>query len=612
MYESIYHTNEAPYAFAIHQNQLKIRIRMKKNAAASCCLLHADRYHSPGTEVPQFMEKVGFTRHFDYYETVVDCPNRRLRYIFLIRTHTGESIWYGEREASLNRMEVGYFHYSYICDADISNVPSWMPEAIVYQIFPDRFCNGNSANDPEGVLPWDADVRPGAQSQYGGDLQGIIDKLPYLAELGVNTLYLTPVFLSPSNHKYDTSDYYSIDPAFGDKETMKLLKQKAAAYGLRLLTDAVFNHSGDQFFAFRSVLEQGEASPYKDWFHIRQFPVVQYPVPSYETFSHAESTMPKLNTAHPEVVDYLLKVARYWVEEIGIDGWRLDVANEVDHKFWRSLRSEMKGISGELALIGEVMHQAGPWLRGDQFDGVMNYLFREAMLDFFARQTSGVAAFVEEIFQIQMTYTDQANSAMLQLLGSHDTERFLTACYKGGLGWNKEETAISRMKLAICFQFTYSGMPMIYYGDEIGMTGETDPDCRRPMIWDPLRQNGDLRELYRKLIQLRKSSSALIHGSFRIWFVDDAHNAFGFIRDYKEERVAVIINQSPRRVEFELPMPWAAEGGQWIDALQGVEVGSDEQEGHLRVSLEAFGCSILHKNLLYANDVNVTEELQIK
>lgn len=268
-----------------------------------------------------------------------------------------------------------------------------------------------------------------------GDIQGIIEKLPYLAELGVNTIYLTPIFKSPSNHKYDISDYYKIDPSFGDIGLLKLLKWTAKQQGMRLILDAVFNHSGDQFFAFRDVLKRGDASPYKDWYHVHSFPIVQKPIPNYETFSHAESTMPKLNTSNPELVDYLLKVARYWIEEVGIDGWRLDVANEVDQQFWRRLRTEVKGISSDLALIGEIMHQAGPWLRGDQFDSVMNYLFREAVLDFFARQTVGATCFLEEIVQIQMNYTDQANSAMLQLLGSHDTERFLTACMKGdGVG----------------------------------------------------------------------------------------------------------------------------------------------------------------------------------
>jgi cyclomaltodextrinase len=431
MLESIYHINEAPYAFAIDQHQLKIRIRMKKNATLSCRLLHADRYHSPGTEIAVLMEKVAFTRHFDYYETIVETTSRRLRYQFVIRTNDGEDLWYGERGASPHRTQAGYFQFAYICDADIHHIPSWIPEAIVYQIFPDRFCNGDPTNDPAGVRPWTDTAKPAADSMYGGDLQGVIDKLPYLAELGVNTLYLTPVFLSPSNHKYDTSDYYCIDPTFGDIKTLKRLKHLASSYGMRLLTDAVFNHTGDQFFAFRSVMELGEASPYKSWYHIHSYPIVQAPVPSYETFSHAESTMPKLNTSNPEVIDYLLKVARYWIEEVGIDGWRLDVANEVDQLFWRRLRSEVKGISSELALIGEIMHQAGSWLRGDQFDGVMNYLFREAMLDFFARQTIGVTSFIEEICQIQMSYTDQANSAMLQLLGSHDTERFLTSCMKG-------------------------------------------------------------------------------------------------------------------------------------------------------------------------------------
>ncbi|KRE98510.1 alpha-glycosidase [Paenibacillus sp. Soil766] len=593
MFESIYHTSEAPYAFALNQTQLKVRIRMKKNTTLSCYILHADRYHSPGTELPQEMEKVGFTRHFDYYETIVELPKRRLRYLFMVRTREGNDVWYGERGASMHRTEAGYFQFSYICDADIPQVPSWLPEAIVYQIFPDRFHNGDPANDPPGSQSWTSEAKPKSDSLFGGDIQGIIEKLPYLAELGVNTIYLTPIFKSPTNHKYDTSDYYQIDPSFGDIGLLKLLKWSAKQHGMRLILDAVFNHSGDQFFAFRDVLKSGDASPYKDWFHVHSFPIVQKPIPSYETFSHAESTMPKLNTSNPEVVEYLLKVARYWIEEVGIDGWRLDVANEVDQQFWRRLRTEVKGICGELALIGEIMHEAGPWLRGDQFDSVMNYLFREAVLDFFARQTVGATRFLEEIVHIQMSYTDQANSANLQLLGSHDTERFLTACSKGGWGWNKTETAVARMKLAVCFQFTYLGMPMIYYGDEIGMTGETDPDCRKPMIWESSAQNGEMLTLYRKLIAIRKRYVALTRGSFRLWFVDEARNALGFLREYDSERVAVIIHHSPNPQELAVTVPWSASNNQVTDVLNEVDYAVSESDRHLTVQLPAFGCAIL-------------------
>jgi len=592
MHESIYHTNEAPYAFAISKELLKIRIRMKKNEALACDVLHADRYDSPGTETPQAMEIAGSTRHYDYFETVLHVPKRRLRYLFHIRTRSGDRIWYGENGAAEQRAEAGYFQYAYICDADIPQVPSWLAEAIVYQVFPDRFCNGETANDPTGTLPWTTEAKPDTHSFYGGDLQGIIAKLPYLAELGVNTIYLTPVFQSPSNHKYDTTDYYKVDPAFGDNDTLKRLVQTAHDMGMRVILDAVFNHTGDTFFAFRDVMANGEASPYKNWYHIRNFPIVQTPAPNYETFSHSEKSMPKLNTQLPEVSEYLVQVAHYWVKEAGIDGWRLDVANEVDQRFWRRLRGELKETNEELALIGEIMHQAGPWLRGDQFDGVMNYLFREALLDFFARQTIGAAAFTERLIQIRMNYTDQANEAMLQLLGSHDTERFLTACRKGGIGWNSRDTAEARMMLAVCFQFTYSGMPMIYYGDEVGMVGESDPDCRRPMIWEQQKQNRRFFELYKTLIALRKTNPALSRGTFRTWFTDEARTAFGFVRSYANEHIAVIVNNAQQQLTLETKLPCEFAGVVITDALQG-GVYRVSEAGGITIRVGAFGCAIL-------------------
>lgn len=561
MLASIYHSAEPPYAFPLDGERLKIRIRMKKNEAAACLVMYADRFHSPGLEAPQAMELIGFTRHFDYYETVVRPPGRRLRYQFYIRTKAGESVWYGERGASGNRGEAGYFQYAYICDADIPQVPDWLHEAVVYQIFPDRFRNGDPANDPAGTLPWTADARPGIYDRFGGDLQGVIDKLPYLAELGVNTLYLTPVFASPSNHKYDTADYLTVDPTFGDNETLKRLVGLAHGLGMRVILDAVFNHSGDRFFAFRDVMERGEESAYKDWFFVKSYPVVQSPAPSYATFSHAEATMPKLNTAHPDAARYLLDVARYWLDYAGIDGWRLDVANEVDHRFWRRLRSEVKERYPDAALIGEIMHQSAPWLRGDQFDGVMNYLFRETMLDYFARQTIGATAFVEQLTHIAMSYTDQANAAMLQLLGSHDTERFLTACRKYGAGWHAKETAEARMMLAVCLQFAYPGMPMIYYGDEAGMEGDADPDCRRPMLWDEAERSPRLFVLYKELIALRRRHPALTRGSFRLWFADEARNALGFVRASGDDRFAVVINNAQQPFELQAALPFEAAPG---------------------------------------------------
>ena len=213
---------------------------------------------------------------------------------------------------------------------------------------------------------------------------GVIDRFGHLVDLGVDVIYFTPIFEAPSNHKYDTVDYYWIDPHFGDEDTVRKLIELAHEHGIKVVFDAVFNHSGYGFFAFQDVLEHGEDSPYAHWFNIDSFPVQTEP-PNYETFANQIATMPKLMTCHDDVKEYFLEVGRYWVREFGIDGWRLDVANEIDHHFWREFREAVKSENPDALIVGELWHEASEWVRGDQFDSVMNYSFQYACLDFLPR-----------------------------------------------------------------------------------------------------------------------------------------------------------------------------------------------------------------------------------
>ncbi|MFD0672558.1 alpha-glycosidase [Cohnella sp. GCM10027633] len=551
--EAIHHINDVPYLFPIGETEAKVRIRSKRGDVEKAYVLHADRYTPPGSEKAERLTKVASTEAHDYYEGVLRADTQRIRYAFLLEGRDGERAWIGENGVSEDRKLAGYFHCPFIGASWEGAYPTWADDAIVYEIFPERFRNGDAGNDPPGAEPWDSQASPTPQSRYGGDLQGIIEKLPYLRELGVNLVYMTPLFRSPSNHKYNIDDYYEIDPAFGTAEDVKRLVDAAHALGMKVMLDAVFNHSGDGFFAFRDVMANGEASPYKDWFFVRDYPVVQRPVPNYATFG-SEVTMPKLNCANPEARRYMLDFARHWVERYGIDGWRLDVANEVDHSFWRELRDEIKGIDGELLLVGEIMHHSAPWLRGDMFDGVMNYPLRDAIVEFFAVQMIGARAFVGRFESIRMQYTDRANRCMFNLLGSHDTERFLTACGRSEWGWN-EKREKDRLRLAMAFLFTYVGMPMLYYGDEVGMDGAHDPGCRKPMEWDESRQDVSLREYCQRLIALRKEHRALSAGDLRVWFADDAKNTFGYIRYDEDETLGVILNNSPVAQRLELQAP---------------------------------------------------------
>lgn len=541
--ESIFHRPYGSFAFPINENKLRIRIRAKKKYVTKITVLLGDRHQPIDKDIPVGMEKIATDDLFDYFECDLYSETRRVRYTFYIQLND-QGYWYGDKGISNSRLDAGDFQFPYINEQDLFQTPNWVQEGIVYQIFPERFANGNKQNDPDNVDVWGN--QPKSNSFFGGDLDGIIEKLPYLDELGVNVIYMTPIFESPSNHKYDTKDYYKIDPHFGDLETLKRLVKESHERGIKIVLDAVFNHCGYEFFAFQDVLKNGEASKYKDWFYIDSFPIITNPHPNYETFSNDVWTMPKLRTSNPDVKKYLLNVAQYWMEEVEIDGWRLDVSNEVDHDFWREFRKVVKKLNPDALIVGEIWHDAAPWLEGDQYDSVMNYLFKDALYDLFAKRTIGVENFDARLTKARMKYKDQANYSMFNLIDSHDTERFLTSSMEN----------VERLKLAALFQFTYVGMPMIYYGTEIGMTGYTDPDCRRTMIWDIENQDSDLFKYYQKLIRIRKSNQALMNGDFRTLIIDEINQIYGFSRSYNSETVIVIINHSLRDQSIEIPITW--------------------------------------------------------
>ncbi|PWK06004.1 glycoside hydrolase family 13 protein [Tumebacillus permanentifrigoris] len=538
--EAIFHMSHGAYAYALGPNHAVIKLRAKRGELKSVNMVHEDRFELPGSYATQELNYAGSDELYDYFTAVVETKTKRLRYRFLLDDGASQH-WYGERSLSDVADFAGWFQLAYLPVRDLFLIPEWAKSAIVYQIFPDRFQNGNPSIDPEGVRPWGE--LPTANTFFGGDLQGILDKLPYLENLGVNLIYLTPIFTSPSTHKYDTADYYQIDPVFGDLETFKRLVDNAHVRGIRVMLDAVFNHCGAEFAPFQDVLEKGEASEYADWFHIHSFPVNMEEV-NYETFANHVPTMPKLRTENLKVRDYLLDVAEYWVKEIGIDGWRLDVANEVDHAFWREFRDRVRMANPDALIIGEVWNDASPWLQGDQFDGVMNYLFRDAVIEFFAKRTISADRFDAMLTKTRMMYKRQANLMMFNLLGSHDTARFLTICH------GREE----RMRLAVVFQMTYVGLPELYYGDEIGMMGETDPDCRRTMIWEEERQNREMFRLHQQLIAIRKSHPALQLGSYRAVEKDALHNLYGFVRESQGESIYVLLNNGNAEMSVTLPI----------------------------------------------------------
>lgn len=470
-------------------------------------------------------------------------------------------------------------------DSDGANeswTPDWVQDAVFYQVFPERFSNGNARNDPPGTESWGG--RPTRTSFFGGDLEGVIQKLDYLEDLGVTALYLTPVFTAPSNHKYDTEDYLAVDPGFGGTASLKTLVEALHRRGMRILLDGVFNHVGSQFWAFRDVVANGAGSRYRDWFIIDSFPIRQTPRPNYRACGGAPF-LPKLNMDNPEVRQYLFSVAEHWVKIAGIDGWRLDVPWEVPHEFWREFRSRMKGLRPDLYLVGEFWGDAAPWLEGDQFDGAMNYPLRELALRFFTQRAIDAGTFARELARLRAAYPRQANSAMLNLLGCHDTQRLLTACR------GREDVAIQ----ALAFIFTYPGAPHVYYGDENGMTGGNDPGCRAPMVWEETRWRRSIRQAVTTLARLRREHVALRRGGFRIVLATE--RVIAFHRDASEfagpGNVALVVaNAGFQRESVRIPLRDAGQAfGHCRDHFGGREV--NVLNGELQLTLEAQETAIL-------------------
>jgi len=443
------------------------------------------------------------------------------------------------------------------------HAPPWVRDSVFYHIFPDRFYNGDPANDPPGTVPWDSE--PTRENFFGGDLAGITQKLTYLEQLGINTLYLTPFFKAQTNHRYDTSDYLQIDPAAGTLEDFRTLVDSAHARAMRVVLDAVFNHCGDGFWAFQDVVRHGAASDYADWFIVQSYPISDSP-PSYQTCGGA-AFLPKLNHANPAVRDYLLQVARYWLGQ-GADGWRLDVPWKVPLDFWRDFRQAVLQTRSDAYLVAEVWRGTEPWLQGDTVHGVMNYRLRSAILDFCALDHMDAEDFDYELRQLRREHGATA-PYHLTLLGSHDTPRILTVC--GG--------STERARLAAIFQFTYIGIPMIYYGDEVGMTGDNDPLCRGGMLWDEQHWNHTLFDTYRRLIRFRRNHTALTGGEFETLLV--FNGVYAFHRHKAHDHVVVVMNPREARLDMKVPLGSAVPCGRaWVDILTDERFTVDAA-GHL-------------------------------
>ncbi|MBX9138972.1 MULTISPECIES: glycoside hydrolase family 13 protein [unclassified Clostridium] len=530
---AVFHVLDTPYSYGKDKDTLVVRVRVARNDIKECYIYYKDRYDWENEYNKKAMNIVAETEFFTYYQAEISVFRNRYRYYFEFIDSNFEKFQYNERgfiNKDFNYNDMNSFQFPYIAEEDLYQEINWLQESVVYQIFPDRFCNGDSSIDIEGTSEW-GKGRVHRRSIYGGDIRGIITKLNYLDDLGVNLIYLTPIFKSTTNHKYNTQDYFDIDPQFGTLNEAKELVEKAHNLGMKVVFDAVFNHSGSDFFAFEDLIENQQKSKYKDWYFIDSWPVTKSKN-KYYTFANGCDNMPKLNTNNKDVRDYLLSVGEFWIKEVGIDGWRLDVCDEVGHEFWRAFRKRIKSTKKDAIIIGEIMHEANAFLKGDQLDGIMNYPFKNAIIDFFAKGIISGREFLDIMSENRALYMDSITKQMWNLLGSHDTKRIYTEC----------DGNIDRIKLSIAYQFLYIGVPYIYYGDEIGLSGGDDPNNRKCMNWNKNTQNKEIFDFYRDIINIRKENKVFIYGTFEEVYCEN--NIIAFKRVLNNEETLIIFNNN--------------------------------------------------------------------
>lgn len=535
--QAILHIPETKYCYPINQNTIVLRLRMdKEDDVDSVEVVYGCKYKYHLEKKTAVMEVKYVDSIFKYYEIQLQLEDVRLSYVFQIWKNN-VCYYFSEDGITPNyNFNLSYynsFQLPYINKNDIHEVVEWMHGAVFYEIFIERFYQGIKEKDTSYINLGCGEI-PNPKSFAGGDIPGIRKKLDYIQSLGFNALYLTPVFESISNHKYDISDYKTVDKHFGTNEDLKQLINEVHNKGMKIVMDAVFNHCSNLLPQFQDVIRHGKASKYYDWFIIRGDEVDMDNI-NYEVFGFC-NYMPKFDTSKEEVQKFLLDIALFWIKEYDIDGWRLDVSDEVSHNFWRKFREEVKKAKPECVIIGENWHDANSFLQGDQYDSIMNYAFTKSCLDYYANETIDAKGFAEKLNQLLMRNSGQVNSMMLNLLDSHDTDRFYTSVNK-----NKD-----RVLSAIATMIMFMGSPCIYYGTELLMEGGYDPDNRRCFDWEETHWDMSFIEALKKLLSL-KQMPALKRGDISISYDD---KVCYIEREYNNRKVLLILNQSKETVQI--------------------------------------------------------------
>lgn len=574
---AIYHRATDNYCYALNNDQLIISLRTGYDVE-SVILCHGDPFstgimgsNTTFEHSDELMSNQLKLKNHIIHSIKITPPFKRVCYFFSIKGKDGELIYLFEDNFYTPEQLKNYkghqqpFYMPWMNPSDVFTTPKWVNDTIWYQIFIDRFCNENPLINPKNLCQWsDADTTVKPTDYYGGDLQGISSKLDYLSSLGITGIYLTPVCKGKSNHKYDTSDYSIIDPAFGKDLDMKVLVEGCHSHNIKVMMDGVFNHSGAFFEPWLDVVENGPASEYYDWFMINSWPFDKSShnnnsrAGKYYSFAFFDF-MPKLNTNNPKVINYIVEICTGWVNKYNIDGLRLDVAGEISHTLCKELRKRLKSLKPDFYILGELWHDSTPWLRGDEFDSVMNYPFTDCINNFW-QDTSQTSTDLEyDINRCYSLYMEQVNNVLFNLLDSHDTNRL----------FNKTMN-LDKFYQQLAILFTMPGSVCIYYGTEIAMDGSFDPDCRRCMPWTNI-EKGEYNERLNKiekLIALRKKYKCLRSGKYTFnhnfenkriicytrFDEFSEHNVSNEHSDFecRSNKITVVINSSAEKITIEV------------------------------------------------------------
>ncbi|MGN0914974.1 MAG: alpha amylase N-terminal ig-like domain-containing protein [Succinivibrio sp.] len=491
--------------YALNEDELEIRIHTNKSIV-KVTLVSEDPYilgcsgNAPWDGKCTEMQMAFELKNEYIYSVILKPKYKRVQYYFEISDgsetkYVFEDGIYDKSIFSKPKVIKHFFKFGWMNDSDINAHPDWVEDTVWYQIFPERFCRVSRKHDPK-LADWADDSKISREVLYGGNIAGVTSKLEYLKGLGVNGIYFNPIFSATQNHKYNINDYLNVDPAFGTNQEFAYLVEKAHSLGIKVMIDAVFNHSGRDFFAWQDVVKKGRKSRFWNWYYINSDDFAKKGNTRdgrYYTFAFVDE-MPKLNTNNKEVMEYFLMVCKNWIKIWDIDGIRFDVGNEISHSFIKYLRRNLRYEKKDLFLLGEIWLDSSTYLLGDEYDSVMNYPFMQSVTNFFVDRELTAADFIFKMNYCYSMYQNQVNRVVFNLLDSHDVERILTRC-------GSYDAFVQQLAILL----TMPGSPCIYYGTEAGIDGENDPYNRKCMPWDKIEKGecDDYMNLVKALIAIR-------------------------------------------------------------------------------------------------------------